>query len=72
MEILRFKEDYYPIIISMESLNPAIIDEEDKINLVTYCTFTSNHVVKDDEGVDIKLINLEEEKHTDDIATVKN
>lgn len=56
----------------MESLNPAIIDEEDKINLVTYCTFTSNHTVKDEEGNEIKLNKLNIETHSEDIDIVKN
>ena len=71
-EILKFKEDYYPIIISMESLNPSIIDEEDKINLVTYCTFTSTHTVKDDEGTELKLNLLDPDKHQADIDLIKN
>ena len=56
----------------MESLNPAIVDEEDKINLVTYCTFVSNHIVKDEEGKEMKLNTLNPETHSEDIETVKN
>lgn len=56
----------------MESLNPSIIDEEDKINLVTYCTFTSTHIVKDEDGNEIKLNLLDPEKHQEDIEIVKN
>lgn len=37
--ILKFKEDYFPLIINIETLNPNIEDEHKRLCLVTYCYF---------------------------------
>jgi len=50
--ILKFKEDYFPLIVNIETLNPSIEDEHKRLCLVTYCYFSCTLSAVTDEMID--------------------
>ena len=47
-DLVSFREDYYPLIINMESLNPDVIDDEERLSQVSYAVFTSEKHTEDE------------------------
>ena len=47
--LLKFREDYSPLIINIETLNPNVQDELNQLCMVTYCYFkVDESIAKED------------------------
>lgn len=75
--VLKFKEDYFPLIINIETLNPSIEDEHKRLCQVTYCYFKCTAPISEEVIEDLcnkELIATYEftQEETKTINTIKS